>query len=127
MIAKLISLLLVVAGIIKLIPLRGVLGPEHLSALYGIPVGEPNLELLMRHRAVLLGLVGALLVYAAFKPSYQPIAIVAGVLSASSFLWLARSVGVSSAAIGKVVIADSVVLVCSVMSGVLAWRISRTL
>ena len=43
---------LVVAAVIHLLPLVGVLGPARLSSLYGIAVAEPNLELLLRHRAV---------------------------------------------------------------------------
>lgn len=33
---------------------------------------EPNLEILMRHRAVLFGLIGAFMVFAAFKPGIGP-------------------------------------------------------
>ena len=69
--SKLIAVLLLVAGVIHLLPLVGVLGGERLNALYGIALDEPNLQILMRHRAVLFGLLGALLVAAAFNPALR--------------------------------------------------------
>ena len=62
---KLITILLLVVGIIHLMPLLGVLGGDRLNSLYGLSLDEPNLQILMRHRAVLFGLLGALLVAAA--------------------------------------------------------------
>ena len=53
-----ISATLLVAAVIHLLPLVGVVGPTRLSELYGITVSEPNIEILMRHRAVLFGLLG---------------------------------------------------------------------
>ena len=52
-------------GVFALLPLAGVLGAGRLSALYGIAFEEPNLVLLMRHRAVLFGLLGVFLAIAA--------------------------------------------------------------
>jgi hypothetical protein len=105
---KVVTALLVLVGIIHLLPLSGVLGAERLSALYGTPLNEPNLEILMRHRAVLFGLLGAFMVYAAFKPSLQPLAFLAGFLSVVSFIALAWSVGGYNEAIRRVVVADIV-------------------
>src|SRR5690606_4009073 len=75
--ARAITALLILVGIIHLLPLSGILGAERLAALYGIAVHGPDLEILMRHRAVLFGLLGSLLVYAAFKPPLQALAIAA--------------------------------------------------
>ncbi len=85
---KLIAALLILAGIIHLLPLAGVLGAERLATLYGLPFQEPNLLLLMRSRAVLFGLLGALLVYAALRPTLQPLALFGGLVSVLSFLCL---------------------------------------
>ena len=65
----LVSASLVVAGIIHLLPLSGAMSAERLATLYGLDFSEPNLSILMRHRAVLFGMFGAFLVFAAFKPS----------------------------------------------------------
>ena len=103
--------LLVLVGIIHLLPVSGVLGVKRLAALYGVSLGEPNLEILMRHRAILFGLLGLFLLYAAFQPALQSIAIVAGVISVVSFIAIAWSVGGSNDAIRKVVIADIIATV----------------
>ena len=79
-----VSAMLVVVAIIHLMPLSGVLGAERLSALYGLQFGEPNLALLMRHRAVLFELLGVFLLAAAFRPEWQPLAFAAGVPSCST-------------------------------------------
>ncbi len=111
----LISAMLVVVAIIHLLPLSGVLGGARLAALYGTAFDEPNLAILMRHRAVLFGLLGAFLLYAAFRPDLQPIAFIAGCVSVLSFLYLAWSVGGYNAQLGRVLAADLVALVCLVI------------
>ncbi|MBK7904512.1 MAG: phosphopantetheine adenylyltransferase [Proteobacteria bacterium] len=119
----LVSASLVVAGIIHLLPLSGALGPGRLAALYGLDFSEPNLSILMQHRAVLFGLLGAFLVFAAFKPSLQAIAFVAAFVSVLSFLLLAWSSGGYNTLVGRVVTADLVALVALVI-GALALRAS---
>ncbi len=89
----LVSAMLVIVGIIHLLPLSGVLSESRLTVLYGIPFDEPNLEILMRHRAVLFGLVGALLIAAAFRPALRTVAFIAGLARVISFLYLAWSLG----------------------------------
>ena len=84
---------LLVAAVIHLLPLVGVLGATRLEALYGLPVTDANLAILMRHRAVLFGLLGAFLAVAAFRPVLQGAAFVAGFVSVLSFLGLAWSTG----------------------------------
>jgi len=111
----LVSAMLVVVAIIHLVPLSGLLGTERLAVLYGIQIEEPNLAILMRHRAVLFGLLGVFLLYAAFRPTFQPAAFVAGVVSVLSFLYLAWSVGGYNAQIGRVFTTDIVALVCLVV------------
>jgi hypothetical protein len=107
-----VSSMLVVVGIIHLLPLSGVLGAERLLALYGVSVGEPNLALLMRHRAVLFGMLGVFLVLSAFKPSLQPIAFAGGLVSVVSFLLLAWPVSGFNAEVSRVFFVDVAALVC---------------
>jgi len=111
----LISAMFIVAAIIHLMPLSGVLGSERLFALYGLSFDEPNLAILMRHRAVLLGMLGVFFLAAAFRPALQPLAFITGFLSVVPFLWLAWSTGGYNAQVGRVVTADVVVLVCLVI------------
>jgi hypothetical protein len=116
---KAISILLAAVAVIHLLPLSGVLGPERLAVLYGLPFDEPSLQIMMRHRAVLFGMLGVFLLGAAFKPEWQPVAFAAGFVSTVSFLWLAWSVGGYNAAIGRVVVADVVAVACLAVAVVL--------
>lgn len=108
---ELISILLIIAGIIHLLPLSGVLGAERLAVLYGQSFDDPNLLIMMRHRAVLFGLLGTLLLAAAFITWLQPMALGAGLISVSSFILLAKLSPGYNDALRKVVIADWVALV----------------
>ena len=51
--SKVVSAALLLAALIHLVPLAGVLGADTLATLYGLDFSEPNLSILMRHRAVL--------------------------------------------------------------------------
>lgn len=113
---KVITALLILVGIIHLLPVSGVLGVERLAALYGISPGEPNTEILMRHRAVLFGLLGLFLVYAAFHPPLQTMAIIAGFVSVISFIAIAWSVGGVNDALRKVIVADIVAIVALILA-----------
>ena len=114
--SKLIAGLLLVAGVIHLLPLGGLLGGERLNALYGLTLDEPNLQILMRHRAVLFGLLGALLVAAAFIPQLRGIALTGGLISVLSFLLLAWAEPAYNEALRRVVIADWVALACLLLA-----------
>ena len=114
-----VSAMLVVVAVIHLLPLSGVLGNERLAVLYGLSFKEPNLAILMRHRAVLFGLLGLFFLFAAFRPPFQTVAFIAGFVSVVSFLWLAWSVGGYNAHIARVFIADIVALACLII-GVVA-------
>lgn len=117
----LLPVLLLVPGVIHLLPLSGVLGAEALTRLYGLDFSQPDLEILMRHRAVLFGLLGALLVAAAFRPTLRTLALWAGFASVVSFLVLAWAVGGHGAAVARVVAADWIALGCLGAAAALHW------
>ena len=109
-----ITALMLVVAAIHLVPISGFFGARRLSALYGIDVTDPTLEILMRHRAVLFGILGVFFTYAAFTPAVQPIAFVAATASLASFFFLAFSASEISPPIRKIVIGDVVATVCLV-------------
>ena len=119
-----VTVTLVVVSLIHLLPLTGVLGSDRLAALYGIQIADTDLLILMRHRAVLFGILGVLFLAAAFKPALQATAFAAGFVSVASFLLLAWLGGDHNAHIGRVVVADLVALVCLVI-GLAAWMRGR--
>lgn len=112
----LIAVLLLIAGIIHLLPLAGVFGGERLNALYGLVLDEPNLQALMRHRAVLFGLLGALLVSAAVAPSLRSLALLGGLVSVVSFLLLTWGAPLYNQALRRIVVADWVALACLLLA-----------
>lgn len=111
--------LLLLVAVIHLLPITGFFGAERLAALYAVEMTDGNLEILMRHRAILLGILGGILAYAAFNPIIQPIAFVAAFISVTSFFFLCFSIGDFNDAIRKVVIADIVASIALVGAVVL--------
>ena len=103
---KIICAMLIIVGIIHVIPISGVLGPERLTALYGLKFDDPSLQILMRHRAILFGLLGVFILYAAFTPALQPMAFLAAAVSIFSFFWLAYSAPSFNPGIQKIVTGD---------------------
>ena len=104
--------LFIVVALIHLMPLAGITSTGMLASLYGVTIADNNLEILMRHRAVLFGVLGSLFAWAAFKPAWQAPALVAGLVSVVSFLWLAVGVGGYNALLARVVVADVLALIC---------------
>lgn len=108
---------LVLVAVIHALPLAGVLGAGKLLQLYGVPVPDPNTELLLRHRAVLFGLLAALLGYAAFRPDLHRLALVAGLASVVSYLGLWAAMAGTNAALAVVARVDGVALVLLLVAG----------
>jgi hypothetical protein len=116
---KIVSFLLAVVAVIHLLPLTGALGPQRLQALYGLAFEDPNLLILMQHRAALFGLLGSFLLYAAFKPTLVPLALLAGFGSVLSFLGFALATPSYNALIARVVAADLIALACLLLAAAL--------
>lgn len=103
---RFVPAVLVAAGLLHLLPVVGVLSRARLEAGYGVPVPGPELELLLRHRAVLFGLLGAALIGAAAIETWQRPAVWAGLVSTGSFVVLTLLVGVSEGPLVRVAYAD---------------------
>ena len=116
---KVITVLLIIVGLINLLPLLGVLGSDRLSSLYGLDLTESNIAILMRHRALMFGIIGGFILYAAWVPSLQLPAFGAAFLSMSSFVLLAWVEGNANTEIRKVVMVDLVGLLILLVALVL--------
>jgi len=110
-----------VAAIINLLPLMGVMGAPHLERMYGVSIKGADMAVLMRHRAILFGVVGTLLAAAAFMPSLRLTAFLAGMLSMVSFLVFQALEGETNAALGKVAMVDYVGIAALAIAGVAVW------
>jgi drug/metabolite transporter superfamily protein YnfA len=105
------ALMMLLVALVHLPPLVGVLGGARLEALYGVPVDDPDLAILLRHRAVLFGLLGAYQLWAVLRPAHRTVAFVAGIASLAAFLALVHSTPGHNAALARVATIDAVALV----------------
>jgi hypothetical protein len=108
---KILFAILIFVGAIHIMPVVGVFGMKRLSSLYAITITDPNVEILMRHRAVLFGVVGSFLIYSAFHPHLQGLALLAAFFCLISFVWLMFSIGGYNARLRKVLAVDLVAIV----------------
>jgi hypothetical protein len=102
------TFLVLVAAAINLAPVVGAVSAERMAVFYGVGLADPNLQILMRHRAVLFGLVGGVLLVAAFHPPLRTLGYVLGFSSMLSFLLIAWGVGGYGAEIRRVIVVDVV-------------------
>jgi hypothetical protein len=110
---------LIVAGLIHFLPVTGAIGAEQLTRMYALPFTDSNLLILMRHRAVMLGLLGGFVLYGAIRPAMRGPAIALGTLSLASIVGLAWSIGGYNQALSRVVLADSIAVLCFVLAAAL--------
>ncbi|NKB43290.1 MAG: phosphopantetheine adenylyltransferase [Alphaproteobacteria bacterium] len=118
---KLVRVAIIGAGIMNLLPIVGVLSAERLSQAYGIDVSGPDLEILLRHRAVLFGLLGTFMIYGAFKEELQTLAIIGGLVSMGAFIGLGLTVGGYGAALEPLILADAIGCVVLLFAVGLRW------
>ena len=84
-----VAALFLLTGLLNAVPAIGVTSANRLQRMYGVELSDHDLIVLLRHRAVLFGIVGAILVVAAFVPWLRYIAGAAGLVSMLSFVVLA--------------------------------------
>ncbi len=108
-----------VVGIINLLPAIGVLGAERISSAYGVTVTSTDLEILLRHRALLFGLIGGFVLLSLGLPLYRQAALVLAGISMLGFLLLAYTSGTHGTALGKIIVADWVGLGALLLATVL--------
>ena len=119
---KLVALILFVTGVVNALPLMGVISGARLQSLYGVAIDDPNLLILMRHRAVLFGLLGGFIIASVFVPGWRTLAIGAALVSMLAFIALAYAQGGFNPAIRKVVVIDAVLCLALILAAVLHGR-----
>ena len=116
---KVITALFLIVGIINFLPLIGIVSVDQLSKLYSISISDDNLAILMRHRALLFGIVGGFILFAAFKPQYQTAAFIMGFISMLGFIFIATQTSEYSQAIKKIIVMDWIALGCLTLALIL--------
>lgn len=106
---------------IHALPLIGLKGSAALLQGYGLDALDPTTELLLRHRAVLFGLLAGGAAWSVWRPSLRLPMLVALAISDASFLCLAVRAEPLAAALQRVALADLVALLL-VLFAALAWR-----
>lgn len=103
-----IMALLIAVGLLNLAPVVGVVSVTRLQAMYGVTIDQDDLGILMRHRALLFGLLGALIVASAFYPALRAAAIIAGFVSMLGFIAIALPAPAFGPAIRNLIVADAI-------------------
>lgn len=98
-------------AVVHLLPVAPVFAPEALTRLYGVQSGDTTLLVLLRHRAVLLALVGLLCLWAAASPAARPTALLAASVNIASYLVFYLLYGAPAGPLRTVAIVDAVALV----------------
>jgi len=111
--------LILVVGLVNLLPVSGVVSASRLQSLYGVALDDANLLILMRHRAVLFGIVGGILVASAFHSPLRPVGLAVGLTSMLSFVLIAWLEGTCNAELRRVVVVDLVASVVLLGAAVL--------
>lgn len=84
---------LFVAGVINLLPSLLAFLPDQIAKSYGIPIPNANYELLLRHRAILFGIIGGLMIYSALVKKHYELSTITGLVSMTSFIILYFIIG----------------------------------
>ena len=105
------TLTLLTIGLINFLPLLGILGVKQLKKLYGIDLKDENIVLLMRHRAVLFGVIGGFIIYSVFFPTFLTVAYIFGAVSMGTFVLLALPIKNHTKQIRKVFYIDIVAII----------------
>ena len=103
-------------------------GALEIASRFRIVVIEPEVALLLRHRALLFLVVGALLLIAAARPALRTLAGAAGLFSMMSFVllaWLSQTDNVALERIVRVDLGVSVVLGAALFAHLARSRLTR--
>ncbi len=105
---KTVAFCLALVGLINILPLVGVISSAQLQSAYSIVIGSADLEILMRHRALLFGCVGGYVLLSVVKKEHQATSMIMAGVSMLGFVAIAHDVGGFNPAIARVLIADYV-------------------
>lgn len=115
-----------IAGVINLLPSLLAFFPDRIAKSYGIEIADVNYELLLRHRAILFGVIGGFMILSALKRIHYKAATTIGLISMISFILLFLLIGDGiSPELKKVMIIDVVATVILCLGAILVWRVRR--
>jgi hypothetical protein len=122
-VVQLITFCLIVVGLINFVPVMGLLSAQKLESAYSIELASNDLVILMRHRALLFGVLGGFILYAAFVSSYQGAAMIMAAVSMVGYAALVYLVGGYNGSIFKVLVIDVVGIVFLAIAVILKYAV----
>jgi len=123
-VSAIVPAMLVLVALIHLPPVLGVLGVTKMERAYGVGIAGPDLALLMRHRALMFGLLGGFMLAAVFVPALQPWALGMALLAAGGFVLLAWATPGRNARLVRVAWVDAAAVVFALV-GLGAWWLQQ--
>ena len=108
----LLRVTLFISGLINLLPVAIAFLPEKIASSYGVTVSSNSMELLLRHRAVLFGIVSLILIHAAITKSNYILATIIGLISMLSFVLLYNHIGEINKELKTIMVIDLIASLC---------------
>lgn len=116
---RIVSIILFLVGVLNVTPGIVFFSPSSSVRLYGFELSEENFSIVIRHRAVLLALLGAALIYAAFRKAFVVPAIIAALTGKLAFLSLIWASPGHSPELGQVAMFDVGAIIALIVAGLL--------
>ena len=103
---KIIPILFWVLGFVHLVPMIAAIMPSQIAKLYGVVPSDNTQVVLLQHRALLLGLVGAACAFAAHNEAVRWPTLIGAVISMASFIILCVLQDQMGGALRKIALVD---------------------
>lgn len=125
MLKQIVTMLFLLVGAINFAPIVGVFGQSSLERLYNMAALAPDVLALMKHRAILLAIVGGFLLVSAFRVSYRAPASTCAYVSMISYILIVWTSDVENQAFAKIYQIDCVAIVLLFVANFFDWRLLR--
>lgn len=99
----------------------GVLSAAKISSAYSIDLVGNDIIILLRHRALLFGIVGGFVLFSVYKPAYQSVAMVMAAISMVGFLYFVWAMDDYNDSITRIAMIDLAGIACLVLATVLKY------
>lgn len=116
---RIVSILLFLVGLLNLTPAVVFFAPSRSLSLYGVELPADDIGIMVRHRAVLLGLLGAAMIYAAFRKQVVVPVVTAALVGKAAFLYLIWTASRHTAEMERVAMFDIAAVVVLIAALVL--------
>ncbi len=117
-----IVILFWVLALVHIAPAFAGIAPKSLSRLYGVDGADKSLLVLLQHRAILFGLLGAGLAIAPFMSGLRWPVLVAAFISMVAFIAIAFVHGQTRGPLARIAVIDAAALL---PAGILAYLLSK--